>query len=147
MALHNIFTRVVLCRLSPFAKAAPRRSNFYSHKLCAPRRGVIVSKIVSLEQLQMIGEFDPHWAPHIFDLVPHLCYAQKIIIHTRLLAMWHAAFPSLGLNMSHNVYVFPAHLPHSVSKVFPLSFPDFQYTFSFSCYLLVRSFRNAKSPQ
>lgn len=42
-------------------------------------RGVIVSKLVSLDQLRPNMYFHPHWMPHTFGLVPHLSYAYKKI--------------------------------------------------------------------
>lgn len=34
--------------------------------VCAHRRGVMVGKIISLDQLRLNTEFDPQWLPHNF---------------------------------------------------------------------------------
>lgn len=39
--------------------------------------GVMVSKIVSLDQLQLSIELDPHWVTQTFGFVPYQSYAYK----------------------------------------------------------------------
>lgn len=43
----------------------------------APRGGVMIRKLVSLEQLRFSNEFDHHWAPLTFGLAPHPSYTLK----------------------------------------------------------------------
>lgn len=38
----------------------------------ALRRGVMNSKLLSLDRLRLNNEFDPHWVPYMLGLVPHL---------------------------------------------------------------------------
>lgn len=39
---------------------------------CEPRRGLMISKIISLEQLRLISELDLHWVSNNCRIVPHL---------------------------------------------------------------------------
>lgn len=43
-----------------------------------PRGGVMISKIVPLEQLWLGSGIETHRVTHIFDLVPNLSYVWKI---------------------------------------------------------------------
>lgn len=45
--------------------------------------GVMVRKLVLLNQLQLSSEFDSHLVLHTFGLVPHLSYSLKITASKR----------------------------------------------------------------
>lgn len=38
----------------------------------APQYGVLVNKLVPLDQLQLNSNFNLHWVIHPFNLMPHL---------------------------------------------------------------------------